>query len=599
MIKKYTLVFIALLSTSLSAQQANLDYKVTRSSGVRQVITNLGTLLGHPLELNYPGTINSEYPVGSFEEHHGEGGIWVGSINPNGDTLVTSTISWNSPPFWETYPSAEPWDTVWSVKRNETKDIPYLGSYTAISDEDFIMRYNDYSALSLRDNRHQPLYLEFIHKVYTYSSPLSLSEVIVHEVDVIPTRNDLFRAYIALWLDPNVGSIVNGANFQDDYSIYDDDLKLAMGVDSPGGNDGDAHSPIGIMAIPPEDVNQNLLKWTFSWGSNPFAPGMIPPNDKDKYEELMSSGDIQSDQQIATGSHFVLSFGPFNTAVNDTLTFRFAQVFGDGIEGVKNNAEVLQLLIDNGFKIPAPPPIPPLKVTTDNRTVTVDWSPTAEVNPEIYTDNARADGTNIPFEGYRIYRSTQSLEGPWTLLAEYDIEDNGFGNELGIEYTYEDDFLLNNIEYYYTVTAFSKEDTVLNWPSLETSLFTNAVTAIPGTAPPVEVGGVAVVPNPYRGDVNYFSYNPPWEKPDGTRQQWLEQDRRIQFINLPARCEIKIFTVAGDLVQTLQHNDLLLGYEDWNLTSSAGQAVASDIYLFTVENLDSGKIQTGTFVIAK
>lgn len=581
------------------AQQANLDYKVTKTSGVRQVITNLGTLLGHPGELNYPGTINSEYPVGSFEEHHGEGGIWIGSVNPKGDTLVTSTISWSAPPFWETYPSAEPWDSIWVVKRNEQVDIPYMGTYEGVSDEDYVMRYNDYGPLSLRDNRHTPQYLEFIHRVYTYTSPLSLSEIIIHSVDVIPQEHDLSKAYVGLWLDPNVGSISNGANFQDDYSVYYEDLKLAMGIDAAGGNDGDSYSPIGLMAIPPEDGNQNLLKWTWSWGSNPFAPGMIPPNDGDKYRELMSSGTIQQNQQVATGSHFVLSFGPYNTAVGDTLSFRFAEVFGEGEEGVLENAEVLQLLIENNFNIPAPPPSPPVDVVTDNRQVKLDWTPTETQNPEIYTDDARADGIEVPFEGYRVYKSTNSIEGPWTLMAEYDIQENGYGSELGLQYEYTDDFLLNNVEYYYTVTAFSKEDTVLNWPSLETSKAANAIKAIPGTAPPDEVGKVAVVPNPYRGDVDYFSYNPPWEKPDDTREQWLEQDRRIQFINLPARCEIRIYTVAGDLVRTLQHDNPELGYEDWNLTSSAGQAVASDIYLFTVKNLESGEIQSGTFVIAK
>lgn len=592
-------LFIVSASLEVLGQQANLDYAVTKTSGVRQVITNLGTLLGHPLELNYPGGINSEYPAGSFEEHHGEGGIWVGAINPEGDTLVTSTISWANSPFWETYPSSEPWDTVWSVKRNNTAQIPYLGDYTAISDEDFVMRYNDYGPLSLRDNRHTPQYIEFIHKVYTYSAPLSLSEMIIHEVTIVPTKHELSKAYIGLWLDPNVGSIVNGSNFQDDYTLYFEEQKLAMGVDAPGGNDGDAYSPIGIMAIPPEDVNQNLLKWTFNWGSNPFAPGMIPPNDGDKYRELMSTGDIQSNQQTPTGSHFVLAFGPMNIPVGDSLTFKFAQIFGEGVDGVLENAKVLDLLIENDFKIPSPPPIPAVDILTENRKVTLDWTPSEIYNPEAYEDDARADGTSQPFEGYRVYRSTRSVEGPWTLLAEYDIDNNDFANNLGLQYIYEDTYLLNNIEYYYTVTSFSKKDTVLNWPSLETSLLSNAKTVIPGTAPPAEVGQVAVVPNPYRGDIDYFSFDPPWEKPDASRNQWMEQDRRIQFINLPRHCEIRIYTVSGDLVKVIQHNDPVIGYEDWNLTSSAGQAIASDIYLFTVQNLDTGEVQTGTFVIAK
>ncbi len=122
---------------------------------------------------------------------------------------------------------------------------------------------------------------------------------------------------------------------------------------------------------------------------------------------------------------------------------------------------------------------------------------------------------------------------------------------------------------------------------------------VPGTAPPKTVGEVAVVPNPYRGDVAYNSYNPPWEKPSGNRPWWMEQDRRIQFIHLPAQCEIRIFTLAGDLVNTLQHTDPDRGYEDWNLTSHVGQAISSGLYIFTVEDKTNGKVQVGKFVVIK
>ena len=127
----------------------------------------------------------------------------------------------------------------------------------------------------------------------------------------------------------------------------------------------------------------------------------------------------------------------------------------------------------------------------------------------------------------------------------------------------------------------------------------NALTIIPGPEPPQEIGSVAVVPNPYRGDIAYYQYNPPWERPGETRNRWLEQDRRVQFINLPAQCEIRIYTLAGDLVSTLRHESFEKGFEDWNLTSDIGQAVASGIYLFTVQNFNSSEVQTGKFVIIK
>ncbi|NIR64169.1 MAG: hypothetical protein GWN00_11320, partial [Aliifodinibius sp.] len=94
--------------------------------------------------------------------------------------------------------------------------------------------------------------------------------------------------------------------------------------------------------------------------------------------------------------------------------------------------------------------------------------------------------------------------------------------------------LLDYFEYFYTVTAFSKPDTVFpvagGWPSQESALTSNAIQVVPGPDPQPEVGEVAAVPNPYRGDVSYNTFTPKWEKnPPG--RPWVEQDRRILFIN--------------------------------------------------------------------
>jgi hypothetical protein len=585
---------------AVHGQEVNLDWKRTDRSKVRQVVTNLGSLLGHRLELGYPGLINTEYPAGSFIEHTGEGGIWVGGVTPDNDTLVTSTLSWAPGPyFWETYPSSAPWDTIWVVNRGETVDIPYWQGYTALSDQDLVMRYNDYGPASQRIDRHEPLFLEFVQTVYTWGSPAGLDEVLVYTYHVTPTEFDIRDAYITFWLDGNIGRIEQGINFLDDFSYYIPELRLAASEDAPGGIDGTAVGPIGIMLMPPADVDNSNLKWSFHWGSEPYAPGMIPPTDSEKYRELMSTGRIMQDQQSPTGAHFTLSFGPVTLRKDETFTFRAAQVHGEGRAGMVQNARLINRLADQDFRMPGPPPVPPMRVEPGDKQVRLIWSPTATNNPETYTDPYRGDDIEQPFEGYRIYKSTVGPNGPWTLLAEYDIPANGYGNDFGLAHEYVEDLLLNNVEYYYSVTAFSKEDRVLNWPSLETAISANARRVIPGTPPPESVGEVAVVPNPYRGDIAYHEYNPAWERPDPSRERWLEQDRRLQFINLPEECEIRIYTVSGELVQTLYHNHPTLGYEDWNMTSSVGQAISSGIYVFTVEDLRDGRVQVGKFVVIK
>ena len=124
------------------------------------------------------------------------------------------------------------------------------------------------------------------------------------------------------------------------------------------------------------------------------------------------------------------------------------------------------------------------------------------------------------------------------------------------------------------------------------------VEVVAGTGSPETIGQVAVVPNPYRGNVYYCQYNPPWE-PSSYAGTWMEQDRRIQFINLPSPSLVNVYTLSGDVVYSIEHNNPDKGYEDWNLTSNVGQTVASGIYLFTVQDINKGDIQTGKFVIIK
>jgi len=88
---------------------------------------------------------------------------------------------------------------------------------------------------------------------------------------------------------------------------------------------------------------------------------------------------------------------------------------------------------------------------------------------------------------------------------------------------------------------------------------------------------VKVVPNPYL-----------------VRAAWdIDNDyRKIQFINLPTECTIRIYTIAGDLVQTIRHNEPYQGGFDsetkgtafWNLMTRNNQKVSTGIYVFYLES---------------
>jgi len=158
---------------------------------------------------------------------------------------------------------------------------------------------------------------------------------------------------------------------------------------------------------------------------------------------------------------------------------------------------------------------------------------------------------------------------------------------------------------YIAVTAYDFGQPTRKLESLESSKTTNYLWVVPKGE---QVGDekVYVVPNPYRVDQNYAGKEGlDWETPVG--RVWTEYSRKIRFANLPARCVIRIYTLDGDLVKEIEHEDpavgssggQMVGAEDWDLINRNDQAISSGIYMFSVEDLDSGEYELGKFVIIK
>jgi len=599
MIQKIILIILCIV-TLLNAQkrfpeaafELSLDHKFHDVGKVWQVITNMGAF---NTEVVFSQKNICEYPIGSRTKYLERGSILVAGKH-NGRKLFSCATRWaeNSNVFgYEFFPTDAPWDTVWVVNRGQTVDIPYLPNYQALADQDIICRYKDYQ-IHL-DDQIAPMYLDVIQISHAWSTP-PLDEWIFYEFYVIPTRIDLTDVWLAWWALASLTPADHPGRGDDNLVYYDEKRHMAVVEDLPVLDDGDIPGPIGFVVFPPDRFDPQSLDWTFN-------NGLMTDHDDDFQYDIMSSGIIDPPSTDGDGGDkgfFRLAFGPIDLAVGDTAHFMVGQILGEGKEKMLKNADQLIGLRKNKFQTPFAPPAPQFEVSVSNHSVTVNWELLpGETNPEIYEDPFRFDNVAQPFEGYRVYKSTQGVGGPWTLLIEVDVEDNAFFSNTGIGYEYTDIGLVNNLDYYYTVTSFSKPDTIASFPSLESGKAVNARVVSPGTSAPKSVGKVAVVPNPYRGDLQYNQYKPPWETPGEGRSRWVEQDRRIQFINLPNPCEIRIFTSAGDLVRTITHEDLIKGFEDWNLTSTIGQTIASGIYLFTVEDKKNGNVQVGKFVVIK
>ncbi len=96
-----------------------------------------------------------------------------------------------------------------------------------------------------------------------------------------------------------------------------------------------------------------------------------------------------------------------------------------------------------------------------------------------------------------------------------------------------------------------------------------------------ELSKVKVVPNPYIAHAV-------WETREGIR--------KIQFTHLPDVCTIRIYTLGGDLVKTIEHNNGT-GTEDWDMLTINQQGIVTGLYFYHVQSQYGEKI--GKFAVIK
>ena len=94
---------------------------------------------------------------------------------------------------------------------------------------------------------------------------------------------------------------------------------------------------------------------------------------------------------------------------------------------------------------------------------------------------------------------------------------------------------------------------------------------------------VYAVPNPFHGSSGFTGGG--------------GQDDAIRVYGLPRRCTIKIFSYAGQLVETLEH-DADLYSTAWFQISRNDQDIASGIYVYVITTPD-GDEATGKLIVVK
>ncbi len=178
----------------------------------------------------------------------------------------------------------------------------------------------------------------------------------------------------------------------------------------------------------------------------------------------------------------------------------------------------------------------------------------------------------------------------------------------GVQYYHHlDTEVHNGFRYYYSISAMDHtlvlvdDEYVPTGPGLENDPGNDFLLVVPRpeaqTAEHLRRNGrnIYVYPNPATREslAQNQPYPPDLDDPTGVRVVWN---------NLPlAHNTIRIFTAAGDLVDTVHHD----GYEQggsasWNLVSRNGQEVTSGIYLYVVES-DQAAFEDfqGRFVVVR
>lgn len=139
-----------------------------------------------------------------------------------------------------------------------------------------------------------------------------------------------------------------------------------------------------------------------------------------------------------------------------------------------------------------------------------------------------------------------------------------------------------DVFYIATTRSFSSEDIYT---------FTTKASTIVRSQAMSDLDRIAAVPNPYVV-TNVLEQLDLQNRTD-------RGPRRMYFNHLPQDCTIRIYTITGELVETLEHHSTIDdGKEYWDLTTKDNFPIAFGIYIFHVDAGDLGE-KIGRFAVIK
>lgn len=603
-------------------------------------LTNYG-FIGNNFTTRTP---SMEYPVGSGHEHLVRGGLWIGALAVDANGVFTGVTTGALDGFTgdaaasatEFSPEGDHMD----VRSSLPNDRHF--STTAVSERDVIGYFDDLIPKRAQNNRedHRPLGVTVRQENYSWSFADYRNMVFFHWV-IHNTGAPLRNAYLGLYDELASGPKNSYSNWPPGGSWFKkkqigwvDSLSLfteryCLSVPIP---DGCAYSVtpeiagiklLGVRHGGVRDTTVHVMM--HAWD---FAPGDTSRDeDRERYAIMADTAStslnpLPSDLSPRDGDPVeLISVGPISQVnPGDSLEVDFVYYGGTDDASLIKRAHTAQRAYDLNYLVPVPPPSPRFKAVARENAIDYYW----DDSPESFLDPT----SPLPkdFEGYRVYVGEQrdSLH----LIGQFDLatpphDTTGFNTGLDVvrlptpvnidghlyQYKFTVPALRTGFKYYAAVTAYDLGTTEIE--SLESGHTQNEIMVVPAPGPGQHAGGVVVFPNPYKVEAA-------WDH--GAWVQGNVRNHYLWFANLPARCTIRIYTLAGDLVfeqafdgATYNGGSARGLYNPasdlpatlsgasfaWDLVTRRGQAVATGLYLWSVEDKTGGKTQVGKVLIVK
>lgn len=629
--------FAAARAVAAAADSTNNAVLVYDVNKLGLALSNYG-FIGTNLTSRSP---SFEYPLGSGHQHLTRGGPWIGAIafDENGVFTGVSTAAIDGYAGSASAGATEYTPAMGTIARRSTLPNSRYFSPGAVSELDFISRYSDRPAKRADDSNedHRPLGVIVTQYNFGWSFSNYAHFTIFHYViknDGPPLRNAWIGMYDELasgnlnlqnQIPPSSWFSKKETGWVDSLSLVTERFCLTN-VAFPANCRYDVCPEIAgvkLLGVKPGDVRDTTDKRvTFAiWN---WAPGDAERDeDTEKYAE-MSSGlrrsltPLPDEFKPVEGDPVtLLAVGPFDQInTGDSITVDFAYIGALTHEEMHKRAAIAQKAYDLDYLVPVPPPSPRFHVAVRGNALDYYW----DESPESFLD--RTSPNQQDFEGYRVYLGEDRED--LRLLAQFDKDtapndsagfNTGFtavripgGIDIeGVTYHYKFtvDNLRDGFKYWTAVTAYDLGTPDIE--SLESGVSQNEQMVVPGPAPGESTKGVTVFPNPYRVEARW----------DQGRQA---RDHYLWFANLPAQCRLKIYTLSGDLVYEADfdgasydgrnargiyrpgsdlNSNLSGSMFGWDLITRQGQAIASGLYLWAVEDKRGGERQTGKFLVVK